>query len=325
MKLTAFFICGLLVAAGVARAQNRNIYFLKNSGKEVEHRDSADYIRIIEEPDTGSVYFPVTEVYANQQRKFIGQVSSFEPSLIYEGATLSYYANGKKKQQVTYEKGWPTGLAYYFDINGKPRKIVEYGEEGMERFLGIGRIVKFKVVSVLDSTGVEMVTNGNGTAYEYSEEDLVREEGTYVNGVKQGRWSGADLKRNITFQEIYESGKLVKGTSVRSSGETYEYNKLEKLPEFKGGADAFNRFLSQTIRYPPEARSNGITGRVFLQFVIAADGSVQDVEVVGAVHPLLDREAASVMKRSPRWIPATQKGIPVKVMYRMPINFQLGR
>lgn len=318
------FLVVAFIAPAIVHAQNRNIYYLKNSGEEVRESDSADYIRIIQEPDSGSLYFPITEIYANKQRKLIGHVSSFEPSLVYEGPTLSYYENGKKKQQITYNRGMPTGLAYYFHINGKLSKIVEYGDDGVENFLGFGMVAKGKVVSVLDSSGIVMVRDGNGTAHQISEEEQLRETGMYVNGLKHGRWSGADLQGNFTFEEIYESGKLIQGTSALPSGKRYEYKQLQKLPEFKGGADAFNRFLTQTIRYPSDARADGITGRVFLQYVIAADGSVRDVEVVAPVHPSLDREAVSVLRRSPKWLPATKRGIPVSATYRMPVTFQLG-
>ena len=52
-----------------ARAQKRDIHFLKNSGREVKTRDSADYIRIITEPDSGSVLYNIAEVYVNNKPK----------------------------------------------------------------------------------------------------------------------------------------------------------------------------------------------------------------------------------------------------------------
>lgn len=38
-------------------SKNQNVYFLKNNGKEVSVKDSADYVRVIQEPDSGEVNF----------------------------------------------------------------------------------------------------------------------------------------------------------------------------------------------------------------------------------------------------------------------------
>lgn len=56
-------------------AQKQNIYFLKNDGREVKLKDSADFIRIIQEPDSGSTNFKVLEFYPDNSRKFIGEAS----------------------------------------------------------------------------------------------------------------------------------------------------------------------------------------------------------------------------------------------------------
>jgi hypothetical protein len=55
MKTSAFlsFICILLCLDSVA--QRQNVYFLKNSGAEVKVRDSADFIRIVSEPDSDCI------------------------------------------------------------------------------------------------------------------------------------------------------------------------------------------------------------------------------------------------------------------------------
>ena len=47
--------------ATVSFAQRQNVYYLKNNGRYVSIRDSADYVRIVREPDSASVMYNVFE------------------------------------------------------------------------------------------------------------------------------------------------------------------------------------------------------------------------------------------------------------------------
>ena len=99
---------------------------------------------------------------------------------------------------------------------------------------------------------------------------------------------------------------------------------VEDMPDFQGGGqDAFRRFIAENLRYPQIAAENGIQGRVFVQFVVNADGSVSDATVVRGVDPSLDREALRVVMSSPKWTPGRQRGQPVRVAFTFPINFVL--
>jgi TonB family protein len=98
---------------------------------------------------------------------------------------------------------------------------------------------------------------------------------------------------------------------------------VEDMPEFPGGRDALQKFIGQCIRYPVSAQENGITGKVYVNFVVAEDGSIQNVQIARGVDPALDAEAIRVIKSLPKWIPGRQKGNPVAVSYTVPVNFQI--
>lgn len=98
---------------------------------------------------------------------------------------------------------------------------------------------------------------------------------------------------------------------------------VEKMPEFPGGNDAMNRWLSKNIRYPLIAQENGIQGRVVCQFVVNSDGKIVDVQVVRGVEASLDAEAVRVIKSMPAWTPGRQGGKNVRVKYTLPIRFKL--
>ena len=71
------------------------------------------------------------------------------------------------------------------------------------------------------------------------------------------------------------------------------------------------------------AQENGITGRVYLNFVVNKLGEIENVKVMRGVDPSLDKEAVRVINKMPKWKPGKQRGKAVKVSYTVPINFQL--
>ncbi|GAA4391613.1 energy transducer TonB [Hymenobacter koreensis] len=93
---------------------------------------------------------------------------------------------------------------------------------------------------------------------------------------------------------------------------------VEQMPEFRGGQEAFVRFLKTNLRYPDAATQQG---KVFIGFTVQASGQVTDATVVKGLEPMLDAEALRVVRMMPPWIPASQNEQPVSVRYTLPISF----
>ncbi|MBN2637598.1 MAG: energy transducer TonB [Bacteroidales bacterium] len=98
---------------------------------------------------------------------------------------------------------------------------------------------------------------------------------------------------------------------------------VEKKPSFPGGDKALMQYLASHITYPQDARIKNIQGRVFVSFVVEADGSVSHVHVLRSIYPSLDAEACYVIKHMPKWQPGMQKGKNVRVNFTLPINFAI--
>ncbi|MGB4666409.1 MAG: energy transducer TonB [Bacteroidales bacterium] len=98
---------------------------------------------------------------------------------------------------------------------------------------------------------------------------------------------------------------------------------VEEPAQFPGGDDALSKFIHENIKYPREAIKNKISGTVYVQFVVEKDGSISDVKVVRGIGGGCDEEAVRVITKMPNWIPAKQKGIPVRFFYVIPITFVL--
>lgn len=97
---------------------------------------------------------------------------------------------------------------------------------------------------------------------------------------------------------------------------------VEVMPSFKGGGmEKFREYIRNHTNYPKEAVEKKIKGTVYLSFVVERDGSVSTVTIMKGVNPLLDGEAVKVISDSPKWSPGLQRGLPVRVRYLIPVNF----
>ena len=147
------------------------------------------------------------------------------------------------------------------------------------------------------------------------------------NGMEIKQIKPAEGTWFFTGQEtVSENKKRPVPLAIASSTKTEEdsvFNIVEKMPEFPGGTEAMMKFVAQNVKYPEEAKEKGISGRVFVSFVVEKDGSVSNVEVLRSIGGGCDEEAVRVVKSMPKWTPGMQKGKPVRVNYNMPFFFKL--
>ncbi|MCC6541005.1 MAG: TonB family protein [Flavobacteriales bacterium] len=98
---------------------------------------------------------------------------------------------------------------------------------------------------------------------------------------------------------------------------------VEEMPSFPGGEAELFKYLGRTVKYPPMAQDAGITGVVYLTFVVDEHGKVKDPKVLRGIGGGCDEEAIRVVKAMPAWEPGKQRGKPVRVQYNLPIRFTL--
>ena len=98
---------------------------------------------------------------------------------------------------------------------------------------------------------------------------------------------------------------------------------VEEQPVFPGGESALLAFIRKNTRYPPEALEAGVSGKVYIGFVIDKEGKVTNVKLLRGVSTALDNEAIRVVKSLPDWLPGRQSGKPVRVSFQVPVSFIL--
>ncbi|HEU0137282.1 MAG TPA: energy transducer TonB [Flavobacterium sp.] len=105
---------------------------------------------------------------------------------------------------------------------------------------------------------------------------------------------------------------------VIDDNQIYNTAGIEVKPDFPGGINKFYNYVANNFKFEEE----GVSGRVFVTFVVEKDGSLTDIKVVRDIGFGSGAEAIRVLKKSPRWIPGEQNGKKVRVLYSLPIAIQ---
>ncbi|MBX0292646.1 energy transducer TonB [Hymenobacter sp. HSC-4F20] len=124
------------------------------------------------------------------------------------------------------------------------------------------------------------------------------------------------------------------------------YFYVEQMPEYAGGQEQLVADLSKLAKYPAAAKAEKLSGRVFVGFVVAADGTIQGIHLKKGIEfsvkypgnsgkqmstkistpgaQALNEAALNAIRSLPgKWTPGRQDGQAVAVMYTAPISFSL--
>ena len=136
-----------------------------------------------------------------------------------------------------------------------------------------------------------------------------------------------EIEHEIEIKEVDEvKNTTITEVKIEDDQEVEEqkiFTVVENDPEFPGGMDALYKYLAENIKYPKLAQENGITGKVYLTFVVERDGSITDIKTLRDIGGGCAAEAIRVVKSMPKWTPGKQRGKAVRVQFNLPVNFNL--
>lgn len=98
---------------------------------------------------------------------------------------------------------------------------------------------------------------------------------------------------------------------------------VDVAPDFPGGIEAFYKFFRSKLRYTPQARMEGLSGRYFVQFVVGQDGRVRDLVFLKPIGFGMEAEIEKVLAACPAWTPGRYAGESVSTAMVLPVNFSL--
>jgi len=124
---------------------------------------------------------------------------------------------------------------------------------------------------------------------------------------------------------ILQKGDRTNALATMTASVDEVFSIVEESASPIGGYPVLYEYIAKNIKYPQEARSKGVEGKVFIEFVVNVDGTLSDFVPVKGIGAGCDQEAIRVLKTSTlAWIPGKQKGVSVKQRMVIPIIFQLG-
>lgn len=127
-------------------------------------------------------------------------------------------------------------------------------------------------------------------------------------------------------------GVIVLGTDppannpeIKTTGDNKIYLMADEMPEFiSGEKDAYRSFknwIKNNFSYPEVARKKGITGIVYISFVVNQTGNVTNINVIRGLDPEVDAYYIKELKKCPRWQkPGKDRGKPVNVQFTFQIE-----
>lgn len=128
------------------------------------------------------------------------------------------------------------------------------------------------------------------------------------------------LSSHLAAQTCRVNTGNTKGCKVYT--EVYEFDYVDQKPEFPGGGQALINFINNNRKYPEEAYSNGVEGRVTCSFVVNPDGKVCHIRVLRGVEESLNNEALRIISTMPAWSPGkiNDQSVPVRVVCCIPFR-----
>jgi TonB family protein len=208
-------------------------------------------------------------------------------------------------QQVDNMPEFPGGMD---SLMGYLASNIAYPDEAKENNINGKVIVGFVIDKDGSVTGVN-VKKGIGYGCDEEAKRVIGAMPNWTPGSHQGEAVKVSYMIPITF--------------ALDDTKEEPFTVVDKMPEYPGGFEALIHFLQENIKYPDQAKKDGIQGRVFVNFVVEKDGSVSNVGILRGIGGGCDEEAIRVVELMPKWKPGMHEGKAARVAYNLPIKFAL--
>jgi TonB family protein len=272
-----------------------------NSAWKKSSKAEATFYRTVLKHDNG---FLVKDLYIkNNLPQMIAVCNSLNP-LKRNGKTTYYYETGQKQEE---------GVFILHEKDGVWTSWYENGQKKLEATYAHGKP---------NSTWEEWFENGQKKISDH-----------FADGNHHGirmEWEedGKDSSVMESFVDgTYRNIRISKNRATVHPQYDVFYP-VEVGAEFPGGEKAMQEFIIKEIDrigYPRAERRTGVSGTVYVTFVVEKDGTLTDIKLLRGVSggPGYDALALEVIKRMPTWKSGIQFGKVVRVQFNLPIRFTL--
>ncbi len=148
-----------------------------------------------------------------------------------------------------------------------------------------------------------------------------------VNALRQGpKWIPAKVNGKPVNAYWVQPVTLVNpnagkgGSAATTQVDNRIFLKVEKAPEFPGGAEAWDSFLRTVFQMHESELTRDDAGTCKVKFIVRKDGSVSDVKAITMEGTRLARILVDAIKEGPKWIPAEQNDRLVNAYLEIPVQ-----
>jgi hypothetical protein len=307
-RLNIFIICIALMPVA-SFAQKDSTYYFNKDGKLIANKDSAEFYRVAKYSSNG-LDFTFTE-YRKDGTRVEASARGFVDNPRYNSYVNLYYKNGKPCEMHQYNNGSPTKTLRYHPNGTLVQTIIYKSEPGMPYM---------RMIYEADSAGNANILNGNGIRKEkavfkngeFSEK--YEWQGAYKNGARDGLWKGSD-EYGITFEELYERGKLISGKSIGADGKKHHYTIMFENATYDGEFGEVEKSIKAALKNQGDTarlKSNALHV-LRLSYTVNNKGVLEDIYGYNAtdLSPVLLDMKPIVIKANP----AVLRGVQVKYHY----------
>ncbi|MBL7939419.1 MAG: TonB family protein [Flavobacteriales bacterium] len=181
--------------------------------------------------------------------------------------------------------------------------------DGKDGELFIGRI--YTLDGKLKAEGRfrdEALTVEEGPFVFYHLNGQVESKGLYAMGNKSGVWERFDVMGQPLAEKVYNPEPLA----------NIIYTRAQTMPQVAGGERALVRTIKEKVTDPS---GKNVRGSVTASFIVEKNGDLTDVKVVEGKNEAINDQVVDVIKSTAPWTPGEDKGVPVRVQMRLPVQF----
>ncbi|MBL0128963.1 MAG: energy transducer TonB [Flavobacteriales bacterium] len=153
------------------------------------------------------------------------------------------------------------------------------------------------------------LTIQQGSFVFYHPNGRVESRGEYVNGLKTGIWERFDAWGQELAEKIYDPEPLA----------NIIYTRAQTMPRFKDGDEKeLVRYVKTKVDSASEHR---VKGTYTSTFVVEKDGSLSEVRLIEGQDEKIGQHVVDAIRSSAPWQPGNEKGQPVRVRMKVPVQF----
>jgi len=219
--------------------------------------------------------------------------------------TLSVQAEGLQGQDTE-----PQYLSAVLEPTSKKNATYFRVPNGMKEDLFVG--ATYTVDGRLKAEGTyrdKELSIEHGMFIFYHANGEVESKGAYEHGKKTGLWKRFAVSGEELAEKMYDPEPLA----------NIIYSRAQVMPRYADGDEKeLVRYIKERVKAEAGQRTKA---KVTASFVVEKSGALSDVKVLGGKDATTDQRVADAIRATAPWEPGMDKGQPVRVNVRLPVNF----